>query len=160
MAIVTAHKGPQLAARVSFSAAWNVVIGILCIVYAVKDQDAECNVPHHRMVLDLSDFLLWFGVSHLVGVVCGLLALMVALPATGARVVGAAAIIIALAVVLFQLAWSVVGAVILFQDCLPCIGQQAAIGIVALVVIVLHWAVTPISLSLMITCNGDKDNDD
>jgi hypothetical protein len=160
MAVVTVRPAPALAARVAIVSLWSVALGTVCLVYAVKDQNAECNVPHHRMGLDLSDFLLWFGVAHFVALVTALVGLCVLSPHDGVRAVGLASVVVSLAVTLFLLAWSVVGAIILFQDCLPCIAQQDAVGIVALVVLILHWAATPLSLSCSITCDAAPDDQD
>jgi hypothetical protein len=158
MAVITVRPAPALAARVTIVSLWSVALGTVCLVYAVKGQGAECNVPHHRMGLDLSDFLLWFGVAHFVALVVTLVGLCVLSPHDGVRAVGVASVVDSLAVTLFLLAWSVVGAIILFQDCLPCIAQQDAIGIVALVVLILHWAATPLSLSCSITCDAAPDD--
>lgn len=158
MAVVTVRPAPALAARVAIVSLWSVTLGTVCLVYAVKDQGTECNVPHHRMGLDLSDFLLWFGVAHFVALVTGLLSLCVVSPLAGLRAVGIVFVVVSLAVTLFLLAWSVVGAIILFQDCLPCIAQQDAIGIVSLVVLILHWAATPLTLSSAITCDATSDD--
>jgi hypothetical protein len=156
MAVVSVSHGSEV--RVFFSIVWCLAIGTICLVYAITDSDAECNVPHHSMDLDLSDFLLWFGVAHLVCVALGVLAFVAAVTASTKALVLLA--VLAIPLTLFELAWSIVGAIILFQDCLPCIAQQEGIGIVSLVVLILYWASTPVALSACITCNSTDNTGD
>lgn len=122
-----------------------LVLGIVNMIYAEGHNDVECNVPHHSMGLDLGDFLFWFAVAMFVqvgvfAVMCFSLCCMAADRASVAICTGIVCCVVMALTCMFMLAWSVVGAIILFQDAIGCIESQDSIGILSLVNLIVFWS--------------------
>lgn len=137
MGIISAKQSSGL--RIALGVTLALVLGTLSVVFSIKDRDAHCNVPHHSMDFDLSDFLLWFGVADLLIVPVGLLAYFSFSNIAILQRVGYCFVCVMVILFLFVISWSIVGAIVLFQDCIFCIYEQQAIGVISLITLVIHW---------------------
>lgn len=145
MPTVTTTKSVTSFGSASYSLLHCFVFGIVNMIYALGHNDVECNVPHHSMDLDLGDFLFWFAISMYVMIgatmltYTGLGCYVGGASGAGVGVAAAGAVLIFLTG-LFMLAWSIVGAIILFQDAIGCIESQDAVGILTLVNLIVYWS--------------------
>lgn len=135
---VATFKNPS-SVKIIICTVFSLALGIAGIVIALKGRDDECNVQHHNMDLDLTDFLLWFSVADLLSIPFSFVSLCVYAAHKTARRVGYVAFVVAFLILLFRIAWGIVGAIILFQDCIFCIHEQRAIGVMSLVTLIIHW---------------------
>lgn len=145
MPTITKTQNIEIGGSACFCLLHCLVFGIVNMVYALGHNDVECNVPHHSMGLDLGDFLFWFAVAMLImvaltGAMCSSLCCMAGGHTSCAVGTAIAAAVAMTLVSLFMLAWSVVGAVILFQDAIGCIESQDSIGILSLVNLIVYWS--------------------
>jgi len=147
----------------------NVLLLIVSAALAVLDfgavfhyNDVECNVKHHSINLDLGDFLLWFDVAMIIGLIwTGLFVIFLKTTKRNNRK-GWMAVLLAISgccIYVFGFVWSIVGSMILFQDAIGCIAEKKFIGILSLLNLVIFWCGLSTIFSVTLTCN-DKEDDD
>jgi hypothetical protein len=153
-----------------FGILYCIALGIVNLVWAERSTDS-CDVPHHSMDLDLKDFLFWLGVVQLILVPTLLACVGFGIfgmtqkgkPGLVAKIAACAiALLVALPAGLFVFAWTIVGAIILFQDGITCIwdGEDShSIGVLALVNLILTWSSVFLYIGLPVPTARNTDVD-
>lgn len=153
----------------AFNPKINVLFPIVSAILAVLDfvavfhyNDVECNVKHHSIDLDLGDFLLWWAVTTIIGLIWTVL--FVIFMKTTKHHNRKACIAVPLAIsgvclYAFSFAWSIVGSIILFQDAIGCIAEKKFIGILSLLNLLIYWCGLSSLVTVKLSLKNKEDDD-
>lgn len=151
-----------------------LVLASVNMWYATHDDDLACNVEKDSLGMALSDWLFWLAIAQFImaGIlvyVFGALGLTMCCAADDNSSVGCLAaggsgaclgMLPLWAGSLFMIAWSVVGAIILFTDDLPCLQDGESLGILALINLIFIWVSVLSSNSAAGGARGAVSTDD